>query len=254
MLAALRTLIVTAVSSKYPDSVPGLIHRFFLLQPYISRSVFPVFFLADSIVTGSTARWFMLFCMLAIGRILTVWKRRSLARLQTENRSFRGIVQDILFHPVFCRLDTFYHHYDSIYMHSVYVAYLSYRIGSFLNLFMTVNLYALARGAILHDFFLYDWRKERPPSGKLHAFEHPKEALKNALRCFPDISPVEKDIITKHMWPLCRSFPLYLETWIVILADKFVAGIEFMLEFFRTGKKDGHNRSTVGNPCRLKKA
>jgi hypothetical protein len=37
---------------------------------------------------------------------------------------------------------------------------------------------------MLHDFFLRDWHEQKSPSGRLHAFEHPREALVNARKYF----------------------------------------------------------------------
>lgn len=79
---------------------------------------------------------------------------------------------------------------------------------------------ALVRGAILHDYYLYDWHE--PGHSKLHGFLHPKRALKNALEDF-DLSPIEKDLIAHHMWPLTPCPPHHREAWLVCLADKMVS-------------------------------
>ena len=58
---------------------------------------------------------------------------------------------------------------------------------------------------------------------ELHAFAHPRIALKNASELF-DLNPLEQDIILKHMWPVTFfSFPKYTESFILTLVDKYCA-------------------------------
>lgn len=79
----------------------------------------------------------------------------------------------------------------------------------------------LVRGALLHDYFLYDWHdKERRGVKRLHGFYHPGIALKNAGKEYR-LTPREKDIIRKHMWPLTVVPPMCREAWIVTAADKY---------------------------------
>lgn len=81
----------------------------------------------------------------------------------------------------------------------------------------------LIRGALLHDYFLYDWHdKDHINPFKLHGFFHPGRALKNATRDF-ELTEREKDIIRKHMWPMTIIPPLCREAWIVTAADKWVS-------------------------------
>lgn len=84
----------------------------------------------------------------------------------------------------------------------------------------------LIRGALLHDYFLYDWHipdAENPH--KLHGFYHPGKALQNALREYK-LTEREKDIIKKHMWPLTIKPPRCREAWIVTTADKWCSLLE----------------------------
>ena len=80
---------------------------------------------------------------------------------------------------------------------------------------------ALVRGALLHDYFLYDWH-EKDASHRWHGFHHPAAALKNASADF-GLSPRERDVIAKHMFPLTLRPPRFRESWIVCLADKWCA-------------------------------
>lgn len=96
----------------------------------------------------------------------------------------------------------------------------------------------LIRGALLHDYFLYDWHDEdhRQPY-KLHGFYHPGIALKNASTEY-DLTPKEQEIIRKHMWPLTVVPPTCREAWIVTTADKWCS----LLETIRIHKGHGAHR------------
>lgn len=107
----------------------------------------------------------------------------------------------------------------SVYEHSVFVAIWSLRVAIKLNL--RVNERALVRGALLHDYFLYDWH-EKNGNHKLHGFRHAKRALKNASEDF-SLCKIEKDIIVKHMFPLNLALPKYKESVVVWVADKWCA-------------------------------
>lgn len=78
----------------------------------------------------------------------------------------------------------------------------------------------LVRGALLHDYFLYDWHKsDKVNSHRLHGFFHPARALHNARKEY-SLTARQVDIIIKHMWPLTVIPPVCREAWIVTLADK----------------------------------
>ena len=115
------------------------------------------------------------------------------------------------------------HGQTSTFLHCVAVAHVSFAIARALHL--RVREEALSRGALLHDYFLYDWHV-RDPLRKKHAFFHPSAALENARRGF-EISEVECDIIRKHMFPLTPVPPRYREGWLVVLADKVCSVYEF---------------------------
>lgn len=84
----------------------------------------------------------------------------------------------------------------------------------------------LVRGALLHDYFLYDWHdREHSNPLRLHGFFHPGVALKNASAEYR-LSTREKDIIRKHMWPMTVIPPRCREAWIVTLADKYCSLLE----------------------------
>ena len=83
------------------------------------------------------------------------------------------------------------HGNTSVYEHSIRVAYYSLVLAELLHL--QEHREELLRGALLHDYFLYDWH-ERDRSHNLHGFRHPFTALKNADRDFL-LSEREKNII-----------------------------------------------------------
>lgn len=107
----------------------------------------------------------------------------------------------------------------SVYSHSVRVAVLSLFLAELFRL--KVNRDAMMRGALLHDYFLYDWH-EKDAAHRLHGFSHAGTALKNARRDF-ELNEIEEDVIQKHMFPLNLRPPKYKESVLVCLADKISA-------------------------------
>lgn len=146
-----------------------------------------------------------------------------------DEHEFNSIVRDILENEEFLKLKNFYHHNSSIFEHAEIVSWISYSICKYLNL----DYSSAARGALLHDFFLYDWRNHDEPElakEKFHGIEHPKIALENSRKHFT-LNKIEEDIIIKHMWPLTLFPPLYRESFIVTFVDKYTASREFVDSF-----------------------
>ncbi len=108
----------------------------------------------------------------------------------------------------------------SVRKHCINVAELSLKMGEVLQRHgIGCDERSLVRGALLHDYFLYDWHDKNACEG-LHGFSHAAQALRNAERDF-DLSPRERDIILKHMFPLnLTAVPRCREAWIVTIADK----------------------------------
>jgi len=111
------------------------------------------------------------------------------------------------------------HGSSTCYDHSISVAKAALYMAMFLP--FRFKHEQLVRGALLHDYFLYDWHVTRPE--KLHGFSHPFTALTNAKRDFSDITPLEENIIKRHMFPLTPVPPRYRESLLVSLADKYCA-------------------------------
>ena len=116
----------------------------------------------------------------------------------------------------------------SVYEHSISVAGCSLKImDGLISLGIRVRERELVRGALLHDYFLYDWHTRKSAKGlkELHGFSHPEIALRNAGRDYR-LTPCEREIIRKHMWPLTVVPPMCREAWIVTAADKYCSLLE----------------------------
>ncbi len=109
----------------------------------------------------------------------------------------------------------------SVNEHCISVAMCSMKIANKLRI--RCHRRELIRGALLHDYFLYDWHdKDHINPLRLHGFFHPGIALKNASAEY-NLTDREKDIIRKHMWPMTIVPPMCREAWIVTAADKWVS-------------------------------
>jgi uncharacterized protein len=132
-----------------------------------------------------------------------------------NNREFKTICKDILELNEFNKLKDVSHHGISRYNHSMRVSYYTYLITKKLHL----NYKKATRAALLHDFFTDEVKDY---GGVRRLRRHPLCALENAKKYF-DISLLEEDIITKHMFPVTFTPPKYLESWIVDIVDDVVS-------------------------------
>lgn len=129
--------------------------------------------------------------------------------------------RDILSHASMQGMKGFAHHAQtSVFAHSVAVAYVCVALA--LRLRLSVDMRALVRGALLHDYFLYDWHAFDGGAHRLHGLFHAGRALKNA-RAEHALSPIEENAIHRHMFPLTPIPPRCREGWLVCLADKACA-------------------------------
>jgi len=142
-------------------------------------------------------------------------------------------VDVILNHDEYKQLGSYTHHRPFTTLeHSLRVAQISYNWSIRLGKVLKLDTNAITRGALLHDFFLYDWHHLRPDGARWHGFRHPRIACQNAERCFI-VSEKEKDIILSHMWPLTVRMPRSPEAFIVMIADKMASIQEFRFKFKR---------------------
>ena len=131
------------------------------------------------------------------------------------NNNFYNIINEVIKLEEFKKLKNINHHGISRYNHSIRVAYYTYIITKKLHL----NYIEATKGAILHDFFTDDVEEYREIF-KLR--RHPNCALENASLIFK-LTDIEKDIISKHMFPITFRPPKYLESWIVDIVDDISA-------------------------------
>ena len=141
---------------------------------------------------------------------------------KTGIQTFERIIEDIISNEEYIKLRCFCHHGESSrFDHSVSVAKLSWRIAKLLRL----NSHEAARGAMLHDFYLY-CNHEREPMEHIKA--HPKDALAQAKKHF-ELTDRESEIILCHMWPIADRRPTYPESYIVNIADTLCAVKEYCI-------------------------
>ena len=121
---------------------------------------------------------------------------------------FKSIINDIATNPnVLSLKNRVQHKNKSRYYHCLCVSFYSYAICKKLKL----DYVSAARGAMLHDFYYYDWRDKNVEGQKKF-----------------DLNELEEDIIIKHMWPLTLRFPAHRESYIVTLVDKYCASREMI--------------------------
>lgn len=164
-------------------------------------------------------------------------------KYREQHRRHKQIMRnaaDILKSPNFKKTKTYIQHGNmTVNSHCMDVARYSLAISERLEkLGVRCKKDELVRGALLHDYFLYDWHNAGR-KGRLHGFYHPGIALRNAMKEYK-LTPREKDIIKKHMWPLTVVPPMCREAWIVTTADKWCS----LLETFHVHK--GHGVSQMG--------
>lgn len=145
---------------------------------------------------------------------------------QKEYDEFKEVVKKVVSNDKFRKMkDIKQHRFFTCYEHSINVATKCFIYAKKRK--MKVDLESLVRGALLHDFYLYDWRENKRKNFN-HMFVHPKKALENARKEFGDLNEIEEDIILSHMWPLTFfKFPKYKESFLVCFSDKICAIREF---------------------------
>lgn len=142
-------------------------------------------------------------------------------------KEFFEIIDDIISNDMVQQMKNYRQHCNtSCFKHCMQVAYFTFIACKKLKL----DYISSTRAAMMHDLFLYDWRKQyrAVELPGLHAFVHPQIALENASKIF-ELNDIEKDVIVKHMWPVTFALPKYRESYIVTLMDKYSACIETYL-------------------------
>lgn len=178
--------------------------------------------------------------------------RRFFEKQREWNWLLKEYGNDILTSDNFMKTKEYIQHGNmTVNSHCINVAICSLAISQKLNI--ECNRRDLVRGALLHDYFLYDWHdKYHRDIKRLHGFYHPGIALRNASKEY-ELTAKEKDIIKKHMWPLTIVPPQCREAWIVSAADKYCSLLETMKlqrehgRYTSKKKKDtyGHERNKM---------
>lgn len=160
-----------------------------------------------------------------------IWKEEcGMSRKNRKNtEEFWNAFMNLRENPVIQELKKYPNHkISNLYDHSSRVAVCAYDLAR--RFHWNVDGSSLAKGAMLHDYYLYHARGNKDIGVKAHWFGHPMTALKNAEKEF-HLSDLEKNIIRSHMWPLTfRQFPRSKEAILVSLADKICAFGEMVLK------------------------
>ncbi len=137
-----------------------------------------------------------------------------------EKIFFYGCIQEALQSYELNKLNHFVQHRGFNRLdHCIAVALISYKLGLLFDI--DIDARSMIRGALMHDFYLYDWRNQTGRKGGMfHCFTHPQEACNTAAEHF-EINSLEQNIILRHMWPLTVVPPTCYEALIVSLADKY---------------------------------
>lgn len=152
-------------------------------------------------------------------------------------KEFIYLIKDLLINEKVQKLNGFCQHCATTRLkHCLNVAYLSWKMAKKFN----GDQRSAARAGVLHDLFWYDWRTKKTP--QLHAFYHPRLALRNAEK-LTTLNDIERDAIKKHMWPLFWGMPRYRESYFITMADKYCALAEFFSQFSFKKKQNAMQNS-----------
>lgn len=158
-----------------------------------------------------------------VSSVVTV---RSAVHLSEEDqRIYQTTLAPYLASPVVQRMASYTQHGNvSTLGHCLNVAKMSLWLNRALRLRADTN--TLLAGALLHDFYLYDWHG----SGWRHSYRHPEAARRNAVRYFHANDEVQH-VIRCHMWPLgLAHVPHTREAILVSVADKCVSLYETLFK------------------------
>lgn len=136
---------------------------------------------------------------------------------------YLSIVGDLLTMDIVDSMKNYNHHGKiTTHFHSVHVSYKVYKTCVNFNIEPT----EIVRASLLHDFYLYDWHITKHE--QKHAWYHPKASVKNIEKYIGTLTPMQKYMILRHMWPLSVAPPNSLGGYILTFTDKHCANLEFM--------------------------
>lgn len=140
--------------------------------------------------------------------------------MEKTKEEYNNLLEEMVHIDKYRELDNSMHHGISRFDHIRRVGYLSFLIAKFFRL----DVNTVTRGALLHDFFT-EKDVEKYTKKEWHRL-HPQIALENSKQYFI-LNKVEENIISSHMFPICKTKPIYKESHVVATADKLVAVYEF---------------------------
>ena len=144
-----------------------------------------------------------------------------------NKEEFENIIKDIKENKTVNLMKNYRKHFNTTcYEHCYNASYYCFLIAKKLHW----DYISVTRAAMLHDFFLYDWRKRENNRKGLHAFTHGNTACQNACELF-DLSPKEQNIIKRHMFPVTPIPPSSKEGLLLTLVDKYCGLIEIKSKF-----------------------
>jgi len=143
-----------------------------------------------------------------------------------------NIIKPIITNEEFLKRKYYHHHENrSVYGHSLMVSIRSYKLAKKLGL----DYKSAAIAGLLHDFYYKDWQDKikKEKFFQKHGFTHANEALLNSRTYFPELLNERiENAILRHMFPLNKIPPKYIESWIITVSDKYVS-----LEVFKNPKE-----------------
>ena len=144
-----------------------------------------------------------------------------------NKEEFENIIKDIKENETVNLMKNYRQHFNtSCYEHCYNASYYCFLIAKKLHW----DYKSVARAAMLHDLFLYDWRKRENNRKGLHAFTHGNIACQNACKLF-NLTEKEQNIIKRHMFPVTLIPPKSKEGLLLTLIDKYCGLIEIKSEF-----------------------
>ena len=148
------------------------------------------------------------------------------SRKNIMQSEYYDLVADLLNSREVQGLKNYQHHIMTTrFQHCLNVSYYNYKICRLFKL--DANSAAIA--GLLHDLYYYDTKEyTRQKPAVRHSKHHPQRALQNAEKII-ELNDRERDMISKHMWPVTLARPRYAETYLITLVDKYCAMIEFIL-------------------------
>ena len=143
---------------------------------------------------------------------------------QKQQEEFNSILKEYLIHPDVQKMKDYCAHGKiSVLEHSLNVARTAYLLDQ--RFHVGSDKKDLLVGALLHDFYLYDWHDARLSVNifEMHGYTHPGKACENAVEIF-GVNEIQQEVIRCHMWPLTlRSVPRHREAVLVCITDKLCA-------------------------------